>query len=91
MQQTHHLPDNERIALDYFDTTGQPINNEGVLFDRFYLSIGEMTNLFAVDIKDWRKVDDRFKEQGWEMVTVTMIYIYFLLNKLIYILKLTNY
>ena len=49
MQQAHNLPDNERIVLDYFDTTGQPINNEGVMFDRFCISIGEMTNLFAAD------------------------------------------
>ena len=75
MQQAHNLPDNERIVLDYFDTTGQPINNEGVLFDRFCISVGEMTNLFAVDITDWRKVEFRFKQQGWEMVEVMMIYI----------------
>ena len=64
MEQTHYLPANERIVLDYFDTTGQPIHNEGVLFDRFCISIGEMTNLFAVDPTDWRKVEDRFEEQG---------------------------
>ena len=64
MQLAQNLPDNERIVLDYFDTTGQPINNEGVLFDRFCISIGQMTNLFAIDITDWKKVELRFKEQG---------------------------
>ena len=54
------MPANERVALNYFDTTRQPIKNEGVLFRCFCISIGVMTNLFAVDPTDWRKVDDRF-------------------------------
>ena len=70
MQQAHNLPENERIMLEFFGTTGQPLFDAGVLFNRFCISIGKMVHMFPIDPDDWRKVGNNLKNHGWNLIQV---------------------
>ena len=55
-KQVHSLPVNEKVELPYFEETGQPTKDAGVLFHRYCRLLWRDYRRFPIDPLDWRKV-----------------------------------
>ena len=67
VRQLQQLPENEKVVLDFFNTTGQPYGDEGALFSRFCRDIGKkFYGLIPIDLSDWKKVDKATRDHLWE-------------------------
>lgn len=82
MQQTNSLPQNERVEVEFFERSKQPVGQAGILFSRFCIDVGHNYILFPIDPLEWRKIDDNLKNYAWEQVVKVnlyiIIYVYFL-------------
>ena len=76
-KQVHSLPANERVELPYFEETGQPTKDAGVLFHRYCRLLGKDFRRFPIDPTSWRKVPDSRKEEAWEIIKVIRISKYY--------------
>ena len=69
-KQVHSLPANERVELPYFEETGQPTKDAGVLYHRYCRLLGKDFRRFPIDPIDWRKVIRSRKEEAWDIMKV---------------------
>ena len=69
-KQVHSLPANERVELPYFEETGQPTKDAGVLYHRYCRLLGRDFRRFPIDPIDWRKVPRSRKEEAWDIMKV---------------------
>ena len=74
--QTEHLPCTERVLVDHFEITGQPVGQAAGLFDRYCLNLGRNYERFPIDALDWRKVSKHLKQHTWNLVKVYFILFY---------------
>ena len=68
VRDTHHLPLFEKVLLDYFSRTGQPMGSEGNLFNRFCRDAGTNYNYFPIDLNDWKEMPEEKRAHGWENI-----------------------
>ena len=72
-KQVHSLPANEKVELPYFEETGQPTKDAGVLFHRYCRLLRRDYRRFPIDPLDWRKVPSTQKDEAWENIKVIHI------------------
>jgi hypothetical protein len=69
MTDVWNLKEDELIPVQ-FNGNGQPLGNEGGIFNKFTGCIARVANQIPLDAADWRKVPMSTKEDCWSLVTV---------------------
>ncbi|KAB1223173.1 hypothetical protein CJ030_MR2G006078 [Morella rubra] len=68
MTDVWNLKEDELIPVQ-FNGNGQPLGNEGGIFNKFTGCVARVANQIPLDAADWRKVPLSIKEDCWSLMT----------------------
>ncbi|KAB1213820.1 hypothetical protein CJ030_MR5G017083 [Morella rubra] len=68
MTDVWNLKEDELIPVQ-FNGNGQPLGNEGGIFNKFTGCVARVANQIPLDVVDWRKVSLSIKEDCWSLMT----------------------
>ena len=69
MTDVWNLKEDEMIPVQ-FNGNGQPLGDEGGIFNKFTGCVARVANQIPLDAVDWRKVPLSIKDDCWSLMTV---------------------
>ena len=69
MADVWNLKEDELIPVQ-FNGNGQPLGDEGGIFNKFTGCVARVANQILLDAADWRKVPMSIKEDCWSLMKV---------------------
>ena len=69
MSEIWNLTDGKKVELS-FNGCFQPVEHEGVIFNRFAGIVARKPNLSPINYLNWHKVPNDYKEKCWTIIEV---------------------